>query len=429
MFCSSGFIISAFVFNDFVDQGVKGVLTAVGNVNNSLIEVQLKVNAIKDDLVDMDSTIIDARDCPGITDAGQDLIDNVRSKIGDIVTTVVKIKKVNLPDINEYIHDIEYYRWWSTFGTLCMNTLTCILMIYAILRRSRCGFILAILGGIMCLVLIWSGAGIDLAVAIGMSDLCVNPKETVYYYIRNQPELKNTGVVNYYVDCPEDEDNPYQKYADRAKEHLDEASIIFSSLMKLGLKLPVDCQDDLSQCNNDLNQSQASMSVIMKNLDCKYAHQQFESAQCFVCYGVVVGVAELLLMTLIIGFLLIVNLSLVLPVLLRTPSSKKRKKRSILDMCVSDSPIGTPYHSISEDDNRAEAVPLIPSAPPPPTYNSTHRSSMEFHSFEDSWMPGRYNTGAANPGFPAAPQPTSSAGNSDSFNPNTRRGQITSMAF
>ena len=58
----------------------------------------------------MNSTIIDARECPGITEAGRDFIDNVRSNIGDIITTVVKIRKVNLPDINEYIQDIEYYR-------------------------------------------------------------------------------------------------------------------------------------------------------------------------------------------------------------------------------------------------------------------------------------------------------------------------------
>lgn len=58
----------------------------------------------------MDSAIIDVRDCPGITDAGQELIDKVRSSIEDIVANVVKIRKVDLPNINEYIQDIEYYR-------------------------------------------------------------------------------------------------------------------------------------------------------------------------------------------------------------------------------------------------------------------------------------------------------------------------------
>jgi len=69
-----------------------------------------KVDSIKDDLVNMDSTIIDVSDCHGITHAGKDLIDNVSSSIGDIVTTIVKIRKVNLPDINDYIQEIEYYR-------------------------------------------------------------------------------------------------------------------------------------------------------------------------------------------------------------------------------------------------------------------------------------------------------------------------------
>ena len=43
LFAYSGFIIAAFVFNDSLDMGVKGVLTAVSNVNNSLIEIQSKV--------------------------------------------------------------------------------------------------------------------------------------------------------------------------------------------------------------------------------------------------------------------------------------------------------------------------------------------------------------------------------------------------
>ena len=28
-----------------------------------------------------------------------------------------------------------------------------------------------------------------------MSDLCVNPKGTVYYYVNSQPVLKNTGKI------------------------------------------------------------------------------------------------------------------------------------------------------------------------------------------------------------------------------------------
>ena len=60
----------------------------------------------------MDSTILDVSNCSGITDAGKELIDKVSSSIRDIITTIiiVKVRKVNLPDINDYIQEMEYYR-------------------------------------------------------------------------------------------------------------------------------------------------------------------------------------------------------------------------------------------------------------------------------------------------------------------------------
>lgn len=37
--------------------------------------------------------------------------------------------------------------------------------------------------------------------------------------------------------------------------------------------LPHECQHDLLEGKDDLKNSQTSLSVITKNLDCKYAHQ------------------------------------------------------------------------------------------------------------------------------------------------------------
>ena len=44
-------------------------------------------------------------------------------------------------------------------------------------------------------------------------------------------------------------------------------------LLSQGLKLRQDCQDKLSSCNDDLEESHTSMSAILKNLNCAYAHQ------------------------------------------------------------------------------------------------------------------------------------------------------------
>ena len=63
-------------------------------------------------------------------------------------------------------------------------------------------------------------------------------------------------------------------------------------------------------------------------------------------------------------------------------------------------------------------------------YNAMHRSSMEFHSFEDSWKPGRFSSVGANPLLTAASPPSSSDVSSNTDLPNIRgRGEINSMAF
>ena len=39
------------------------------------------------------------------------------------------------------------------------------------------------------------------------------------------------------------------------------------------MNLPRDCRHDLLEHKDDLKESQTSLSVVSKNLDCKYAHQ------------------------------------------------------------------------------------------------------------------------------------------------------------
>ncbi|XP_074639190.1 protein tweety homolog 1-like [Acropora palmata] len=419
---SSGSVIVAFVFNDSVRQGVRGVMTAVGKVNNTLVDTQTKIISIKDDLIDLDSIIVDLKTCDDVTDHDRFLIRSLRGYIDDIIVLVVRIKKVNLPPVEEYVQEIEYYRWWSTFGTLCIVTLTCVLTFFSVLKGSRCGLVLGMIVGTVSVLLIWLSVGVDLALSVAMSDLCEQPKETLYHYIKDQPALK--GIVMYYVECPVGESNPDQKYADKAESILKVAIDAFSVLNKLNL--PQDYQEKVENCHSLLNNTKANIAGIIKNLDCKFPHQEFKSANCFVCEGVVNGIASLLLTSLIIGIFVVVILSLVLPIYLRIP--KRGRQRTVLDLCGSDSPIGTPYQSISEDDFTTESVALISSAPMPTTYNSTnHQASVEFHSFEESGVSRHFLTPNDRPPTSGSSALVNPAPSNSSI-PSTS-GKITSMAF
>ncbi|XP_068671687.1 protein tweety homolog 3-like isoform X1 [Montipora foliosa] len=420
---SSGFVIAAFVFNDTVHLGVRRVLAAADNVNDSFIDIQSKISCIKDDLLDLESNIVDLESCPGVTDVDHAHIHELRGYVDDIIISVVKIKKVDLPPVEDDVRDIEYIRWMSTFGTLCIIIVTCLLIIFAVLRGSRCGFVLGMIAGTVSLLLVWLSVGVDLALSVGMSDLCEHPKETLYHYVKDQ--LASKGIVQYYVECPIGEHNPYQRYADKAQSTLDVALDTFSVLKKGVQPLNQHCQKKLDGCNKNLRNSQTSLAVIIKNLDCKFVHQEFKSANCYVCEVVVNGIARLLLVSLIIGVLVIIILSLVLPIYHRIP--KHRKNRNLFNLFWSDSPLGTPYQSISEDDSISETVPLNSSAPLPCTYNSVNHSSLEFHSIEESGAIRQFLTPNETEPLPASSAKVNPAP-SNPVIPSTR-GQITSMAF
>ncbi|XP_074605955.1 protein tweety homolog 3-like isoform X2 [Acropora palmata] len=329
----SGSVIAGFVFNDSVRQGVRGVMTAVGNVNNTLVDTQAKINSIKDDLVDLDRNLGELKSCAKVTHHYRFIIHSLQGFVDDIIGLVARIKKVNLPPFEEYVQEIENYR----------------------------GMIV----GTFSVLVIWFSVGVDLALSVAMSDLCEQPKETLYHYIKDQPALK--GIVKYYIECPMGERDRDQKYADKAESILKVAIDAFSVLNKL----PQDCREKVEKCHTDLTKTKTNMVGIIKNLDCKYPHQEFKSANCFVCEGVVNGIASLLLTSLIIGIFVVVILSLVLSIYLR-----------------SDSPIEPPYQPIPEDDNPTESVRPMSSAPMPTTYNSINRqASVEFHSSEESGVP------------------------------------------
>lgn len=60
--------------------------------------------------MDLDSIIVDLKSCDDVTDRDQFLIHSLRGYVDDIKVSVVRIKKVKLPPVEEYVQEIEYYR-------------------------------------------------------------------------------------------------------------------------------------------------------------------------------------------------------------------------------------------------------------------------------------------------------------------------------
>ena len=63
--------------------------------------------------MDLESNIVDLESCPGVTDVDHALIHELRGYVDDIIISVVKIKKVDLPPVEEDVREIEYIRYCS----------------------------------------------------------------------------------------------------------------------------------------------------------------------------------------------------------------------------------------------------------------------------------------------------------------------------
>ena len=60
--------------------------------------------------MDLDSIIVDLKTSDEVTDHDRLLIRSLLGYIDNIIVSVVRIKKVNLPPVEEYVQEIEYYR-------------------------------------------------------------------------------------------------------------------------------------------------------------------------------------------------------------------------------------------------------------------------------------------------------------------------------
>ena len=61
--------------------------------------------------MDLGSNMVDLLSCRRVTHADRVLIHKLKGYVEDIIVSLVKIKEVNLPPVEEYVQEIEYYRY------------------------------------------------------------------------------------------------------------------------------------------------------------------------------------------------------------------------------------------------------------------------------------------------------------------------------
>ncbi|XP_048576132.1 protein tweety homolog 3 isoform X1 [Nematostella vectensis] len=373
----SACLIAAYVFNDKVEQGVNSVTIAIGNVNSTLVDSQMQVASIQNIMVDIRQTVESIKMLPNIPKEGRLALANIETFTITIIDTVGKIKPTTLPDINIYITNAECYRWWTSFGIVSLSALNCLLALYSLLRKCKTGFSIFTMLGTLAYFLNWALIGLQLVASIAMSDLCYDPRRTIDFYLSNKV-LPIRNIANYYIDCKKSSDHPYKKFADTAMLELASAEQVVEWLI-LQVWLPT---SSAQQLTTQINSTKTSLDKIETDLKCSAVKQQYDDARCAVCYPVVEGLSQLLLMAMIVSLFLGIVLSLITPIYNKIPHRKPRGQ-NVFEMCAGrvTSP-ETPYQSVSVDENS----PLVPTAPPP-EYQSCPNRDFQFHSCQEDMGP------------------------------------------
>ncbi|KAK3726632.1 hypothetical protein QZH41_012285 [Actinostola sp. cb2023] len=368
-----GSIIAGFVFNDGIENGVLDVTSAMQNVSNNFDNIHSQVASIQNNILDIKENIGQMMKLPDIPFPVKEYLQEIKLSVLEIIEALNGVKKMKSPDIVGYIKTGEYYRWWTTLGVLGLGIITCLFAVYSSIRRSRCGFFLALLLGCFVFLLDWVIIGSHLGASIGMSDLCVDPRKTVTFYLRTS-SFVTKDIVNYYLDCKPGSVHPYEKYVDSSLDLILTADDFLQKL-KGQSWLP---QQDIYKLTSDLHDTESSLNAIRKSLKCATVKQEYQKAHCAVCFPVMGGLSWLLLVSLVFVVFMAIMLLLITPMCERI-HRKKRSNSFVNTMLNGAESTETQYHSVSSE----ESMPLLPSCAPPP-YEATARTvDFQFHSCQE----------------------------------------------
>ncbi|CAL1280804.1 unnamed protein product [Larinioides sclopetarius] len=169
-----------------IETSTRKISDVVSSVKNQSIKIESLLNDdVNQDLKKLDdlfeaisneSTKFFLKNC---LDYLHDNVSIGSDKINDINHKVDNLNLQALPDI---IDEVEFFRWPSTIGLLCLLILLCLTLIWGVIKHSRCLLILfsvfGLLSVVICWVLVSMYVGICVAVAEGMKAM-KNVKETL----------------------------------------------------------------------------------------------------------------------------------------------------------------------------------------------------------------------------------------------------------
>ncbi|XP_071067227.1 protein tweety homolog 3 isoform X2 [Dasypus novemcinctus] len=201
---------------------------------------------------------------------------------------------VSLEALAEHADRYDWYRWLGYLGVLLLDVAICLLVLVGLIRSSKGVLVGVCLLGVLALVVSWGTLGLELAVAVGSSDFCVDP-DTYVIKVVEEHSVLSADVLQYYLACSPRATNPFQQKLSGSHKALLEMQDLVAELLRAAPREYPAAKDHLLRVQEVLNGTEVNLQHLTALVDCRSLHLDYVQALTGFCYDGVEGLIYLAL--------------------------------------------------------------------------------------------------------------------------------------
>uniref|UniRef100_A0A8B9FBC3 Protein tweety homolog n=1 Tax=Amazona collaria TaxID=241587 RepID=A0A8B9FBC3_9PSIT len=205
-----------------------------------------------------------------------------------------KNEELSLEELAIQIDLYDWYRWLGYLGLLLFHVLICLLVLFGLIRNSRAILMGVCLLGVFALIVSWGSLGLELAVAVGSSDFCINPDAYVSKVVEENAVL-SADTLRYYMTCSAGYPNPFQQKLSASHKALVEMQDDVVELMRSATREHPTSKEYLTRIQEVLNSTEINLQQLTALVDCRSLHLDYVQALTGFCYDGVEGLIYLVL--------------------------------------------------------------------------------------------------------------------------------------
>lgn len=293
-----------------------------------------------------------------------------------------RIGHLTLSPLPRALQLMELFRWPATIGLLCMLILVCLLLLWGVIRHSRCLLILFSVLGLLSVVLCWVLVSLYLGICVAGSDFCLDPEP---FLQKQSSGMVDSAVLNYYLHCRDDSSSPFVEPLREARAAVDGVQTLLAPMTQVADRYfpRKEVHSLLNQLGQELNGSQNALGMLGLLLDCRPLNREYRRAMDATCTGLLEGTAFMLASALGGGLLFTVLIWVASHTWIHIRQRRPRDTVDEEDPFLPPSAVGAPRRSRDTNGrtaSREEQAFLQARYTPPPTASMRPVAS-------DSWEP------------------------------------------